>query len=640
MRKLLLLLYLCPSILFGQAAALDSLERRFAAEPADTQKLELLSQMTGIAFDNDFQQALGYAKRGVALAEKTGNPDWQPKFYEMQGRMHANLSQLDSARLFFDRAMAGYRATGNKKGQATTHFKIAWVHKHKGEIEAAMAADLQALRLMEELGDQAGIAGALGRVSEDLRNQERSAEALDYARRAIGICQKNNFQQELPYALRYAGDACIAMGDNAQALHYYTQALDLTRSLNGSPINVADIINCRGNALKRLGRYTEALQDYQVCLTNSEKANYPGGVFTALANLGEVNLLLGKYAEALPYQLKTIELQEQGGDLANLTENYGHASTIYEQLGDFPSALLYQKKARQMRDSMASVQSDAAISELRTRYETEKKEATIAAQGRQISQQQLVQWLSIGVAALLAALLFFLFRSYRLRTRTNRLLAAANAKLEAKNQENQLLLKEIHHRVKNNLQTISSLLNLQSAGIADANALEAVRESQGRVRSMALIHQNLYQGENLAAVEMKGYFETLGQAMLHSFGPAGQQVALNVAMNELEMDVDTAIPLGLIANELLTNALKYAFPENQAGAIEISLTPEPDHQFCLRIADNGVGLSDNGAAAPPSTQFGSQLVQLLAIQLNGRVERQTTPGLATLVRFKPLSNAA
>ncbi|MCW5922931.1 MAG: tetratricopeptide repeat protein [Saprospiraceae bacterium] len=390
MRKLFFLLCFPCQLLFSQNSPLDSLEQRFAVAQADTQRLELLSQMTNMAFGVDFKTALGYAKRGVALAEKTGDKNWQPKFHEMQGRMHANLGQLDSATLFFDKAMAGYTAAGNKRGEATTYFKIAWVHKRRGEIAQAMAADLQALRRMEELGDQEKIADALGRVSDDLLLQGRQQEALEYARRAIDICQKNNFQRELPYALRYAGDACIAMGDNAQALAYYNQALELTRSSDPSLSNIADIINCRGNALKRLGRYAEALEDYKVCLANSEKANYPGGISTAIANLGEVNLLMGKYADALPYQLKTIALQEKGGDISNLTENYGHASTIYEKLGDYKSALLYQKKARQMRDSTASIQSDAAISELRTQYETEKKEATIASQEQQISQQRLV----------------------------------------------------------------------------------------------------------------------------------------------------------------------------------------------------------------------------------------------------------
>lgn len=610
-----------PKLLFAQNTVLDSLEQRFAAESADGQKLELLSQMTAVAFGVDFKQALLYAKRGVAIAEKTGDKDWQPKFYEMQGRMHANLSHLDSAMLFFDKAMAGYTAVGNKKGEATTYFKIAWVHKRRGEIAKAMEADLQALRRMEALGDQEKVADALGRVSDDLSLQGRHAEALEYARRAIDICQKNNFKQELPFALRYAGDASIAMGEYVQALDYYNKALDLTRASDPSLTDIADIINCRGNALKRLGRYDEALEDYKVCLSNSEKANYPGGILTAIANLGEINLLMGNYAAALPYQLKTIQLQESSGDLGNLTENYGHASTIYERLGDYKLALLYQKKARQMRDSTASLQSDAEISELRTQYETEKKEATIASQEAQISQQQLVQWLGFGVAILLAGFLFFGYRSYRARTKSNQLLAAKNA-------ENELLLKEIHHRVKNNLEVVSSLLALQSAQIDDQGIKDAMQEGQNRVQSIGIVHQKLYQGKNLGAIEMKDYFLNLSESILDSFG-AEDRVSIECAMDQLDVDIDTAVPLGLIVNELLTNTLKYAFPDGQYGKVQIKLNKTLEGILHLEVSDDGVGKR----GLTQGTGFGTQLVSLLTRQLSGSMREEVNNGTTIYFDF-------
>jgi len=613
--------FLLPTLLFAQIAPLDSLEQRFASEPADAKKLELLSQMTGIAFGQDMKLALGYAKRGVILADKTGDKNWQPKFYEMQGRMHANLAQLDSAMLLFNKAMAGYTAVGDQRGEATTYFKIAWVHKRRAEIAEAMAADLQALRRMEALGDQEKIADALGRVSDDLCLQGRTTEALEYALRAVDICKKNDFQRELPFALRYAGDACIAMGDNAQALTYYNEALELTRAMDASLSNIADIINCRGNALKRLGRYAEAIEDYKICLANSQKANYPGGISTATANLGEIHLLMGNYAAALPFQLKTIELQEQNNDLSNLTENYGHLSTIYERLGDYKLALLYQKKARKMRDSTASFQSDAAISELRTQYETEKKEATIAAQGQQISQQRLVQSLSYGVAALLAGFLFFGYRSYRARTKSNRLLAAKNA-------ENELLLKEIHHRVKNNLEVVSSLLALQSAQIDDQNIKDAMQEGQNRVQSIGIVHQKLYQGKNLGAIEMKDYFLNLSESIIDSFG-AEDRVSIECAMDQLDVDIDTAVPLGLIVNELLTNTLKYAFPDGQHGKVQIKLNKTLEGILHLEVSDNGVGKS----GLTQGTGFGTQLVSLLTRQLSGSMREEVKNGTTVYFDF-------
>ena len=406
MKKIYFLFFFSVQVAHGQKSPYDSLELRLADGKTETQKLEILKQLVEVAHDNDIRKALEYAKRGVALAEKAGDKNWQPKFYEMQGRMHANLVQFDSAINFFNKAMTGFLAVNNKKGQATTSFKIAYVLKRTGETEKALEADLRALRLMEELDDKEGMAGAYERVSDDLTLQGRLAEAMDYAKKSIETCEKNNIKGELVYALFNAGNVSIAMGKAQQSLEYYNKSIDLARSLNFSNGTMAPMINSRGNALKRLGRYAAALEDYRKTLAISKETNFPPGISSAIANLGEVNLLMGNYKEALGYQLETVRLQEAEGDLSNLTENYGHVSTIYEKLGDYKQALAYQKKARLIRDSVASIKSDTAMSKLLTQYQDEKKEATIAAQQNQISQQKKVQWLSIGVAVLLAKYIF------------------------------------------------------------------------------------------------------------------------------------------------------------------------------------------------------------------------------------------
>jgi two-component sensor histidine kinase len=600
----------------------SSLEQLFATEKSDAQRLELLQQMTNLAFEMNFETALAYAKRGVALSEKTGDKNWQPKFYEMQGRMHANLGQLDSASLFFDKAMSGYTANADQRGQASTKFKIAWVHNVKGELKEGLAVSLDALRIMEQLDDQKGIAGALDRVAWGLFKQEKFEESLNYAQRGIEVCRKNNFLTELPYLLQSAGYAAIGLKKHDQALAFFDEALALVRSQNMGLSTVADLENARGNALKKLGRHKEAMADYLSCLEHAQKANYAGGISTATANLGEINLLMGNYAAALPYQLKTIELQEQINDLSNLTENYGHASFIYEKLGDYESALRYERKARKMRDSTASVQSDAAMLELRTQYETEKKEATIALQDTKISQQRTVLWLSAGMAALLGLFAFSFYKNAIARKKSNELLAAKNA-------ENELLLKEIHHRVKNNLEVVSSLLALQSAQVSDPNIKDAMLEGQNRVQSIGIVHQKLYQGDNLAAVEMKDYFINLSDNILDTFG-ADDRVTIECAMNQLELDIDTAVPLGLIVNEILTNALKYAFPDGRKGKIEINLEKKDDQTLRLKIADNGVGKS----GTPQGTGFGSQLVSLLSRQLGGEMHEEAQDGTVVWLDFK------
>ena len=627
MKKLYLLILIPVQLLYGQTNATDSLEQKLLAQKTNTGKLEILNEMVAAAFNTDIKKALGYARQGVALAQKTGDKNWQPKFFEMQGRMHANLLELDSATFYFDKAFAGYLAINNKKGQATTLFKIAWVHKKKEELEKAMAADLRALKLMEELNDKLGIASAYTRLSEDLSRQGRQTEALDYARKTIAISKKNDFKDELIFAYFAAGNVSIAMKNDQQSLAYYDSTIALARQQNMGGLNICDFMNSRGNALKHLARYTEALASYKEGFSLARQMNYTNAISAITANLGEVNLLMGNYEEALGYQLETVRLQEKDGDLSNLTENYGHVSTIYEKLGNYKAALEFQKKARVLRDSTASIESDAAMSALLTQYETKKKEATITSQLKQISQQRMVQWLSIAVAALLAGLLFFGYRSYAVRTRSNQLLAAKNA-------ENELLLKEIHHRVKNNLEVVSSLLALQSAQIDDPGTKDAMQESQNRVQSIGIVHQKLYQGANLGAIEMKDYFINLSESIMDSFG-AEKRITIECAMEQLDVDIDTAVPLGLIVNELLTNTLKYAFPEGRFGKVRIKLLKQPNGALHLEVSDNGVGKS----GLTLGTGFGSQLVSLLTQQLSGSMREEVKNGTSIYFEFKPVKAA-
>ena len=612
---------LCSLTATGQNSKLDSLESLYMSETSSAQKLDILEQMVDLAFRSNFERALIYTQRGVALASETKDKIRLPMFQEMHGRIYANLLKLDSAMLYFNKATKGYAAINNKNGQATTAFKIGWVNKRRGNIEEAIKADLFALKMMQEIGDKQGIAGAFERVAEDLMTQGQMAEALDYALKAVEICETNNLKEELYYSYRILGDVYISNGNFEASLKYYQQARTIAEDLDLGAFSMADISNCLGNALKRLKRYDEAIIAYEKCLKISEESTYPGALFAATANLGEINLLIGNFTEALPYQLKTIQMQEADGDVSNLVENYTHAAVIYSKLGDYEQAWTYEKKARALQDSILSEKSDVAISELRTKYETEQKEATIESQTLQLNQRSTVQWLTAGVAFLLAGFLFFLYRLFRIRTKKNALLRLKNA-------ENELLLKEIHHRVKNNLEVVSSLLELQSAQIDDQGIKDAMLEGQNRVHSIGIVHQKLYSGKNLGAIEMKDYFLNLSESILDSFG-AENRVTIDCAMDELDVDIDTAVPLGLIVNELLTNTLKYAFPEGQKGIIRIQLSRDLEGSLSLEVADNGVGKG----TITKGTGFGTQLVSLLTSQLGGSMREEILNGTRILFQF-------
>ena len=214
----------------------------------------------------------------------------------------------------------------------------------------------------------------------------------------------------------------------------------------------------------------------------------------------------------------------------------------------------------------------------------------------------------------------------------HRLRGLINVQVEVKLLESELLLKEMHHRVKNNLQVISSLLNLQLAQIDNPGVREAVQTSQDRVKSMALIHQKLYQKKNQEAIEMKDYLSSLTDSLLSSYGVKKDRITLSIEVEPILLDVDSAIPIGLIANELITNALKYAFPDQAEGTLLIGLY-HLDDIITLRVADNGVGMEE-GKSSKTGTSFGSQMINLLRLQLQGTIEVNTDAGTDIQLKCK------
>ena len=226
-------------------------------------------------------------------------------------------------------------------------------------------------------------------------------------------------------------------------------------------------------------------------------------------------------------------------------------------------------------------------------------------------------------------------RTEQLKVMINDLTQTQNA-LSTKNNENVLLLKEIHHRVKNNLEVVSGLLALQSAKIDDPNMQEVMLSSQNRVKSMGILHQKLYQSEHLAFIEMKNYFQNLCVNILDSYNET-DRIKVNIEMTELELDVDTAVPLGLIVNELLTNSLKYAFPKGEKGNIELSLKNLSDDNFQLKISDNGIGKTPDAKAL--GTGFGTQLVDLLTRQIDGKLIQDVSNGTLILINFERQATA-
>ena len=197
--------------------------------------------------------------------------------------------------------------------------------------------------------------------------------------------------------------------------------------------------------------------------------------------------------------------------------------------------------------------------------------------------------------------------------------------------EKEWLIKEVHHRVKNNLQMVTSLLYSQSVYLQDDTARLAVLDSLRRMQAMSLIHQKLYQDENTSSIAMPEYINELISYLHDSFDDGGR-VAFSQNVAPLSLDVSQAIPLGLIITESIVNAIKYAFLNGQKGIVSIALQHDgPDH-LVLKIADNGIGLPD-GLDTGEHNSLGLELMQGLAKQLKGRFKIESTRGVLVTVRF-------
>jgi two-component sensor histidine kinase/DNA-binding response OmpR family regulator len=198
--------------------------------------------------------------------------------------------------------------------------------------------------------------------------------------------------------------------------------------------------------------------------------------------------------------------------------------------------------------------------------------------------------------------------------------------------EKEMLIKEIHHRVKNNLMIISSLLNLQSYYIKDKDARDVFRESQNRAKSMALIHERLYQSTDLKNIDFGDYIRTLTTDLYHTMVSDPGRIKLDIDVEDVNVDINTVVPLGLIVNELVTNSMKYAFPNDKSGYIKVELHRE-NEKIILRIIDNGMGLPEDMDYKNPSS-LGLQLVNSLTMQIDAELELDRSQGTSFTIIFQ------
>ena len=318
----------------------------------------------------------------------------------------------------------------------------------------------------------------------------------------------------------------------------------------------------------------------------------------------------------------------------------------------FDSALYSFRLYKLYSDSLTGIAKAVRFAEINTKYETEKKDRDILLLEKdnrlalgQVRRSRFERNTLIGGVLLLMVICGLGYSRYRIKKkhgaeleRQQREILGKNAALERLLQENQWLLREVHHRVKNNLQMVTSLLQSQSAFLTDPKALDAVNDSQSRVRAMALIHQRLYKGVEVSTIDMDDYITDLVDSLRDTVQP-GRSIAFDVRIEKLSLDVSQAISVGLILNEVITNSIKHAFDGRSNAVIRVWLKHAADGNIELFAADNGRGLPPD-YDIDTGNSFGFRLIRGLAQDLEAKLTLVSRGGVEYSFRFQRNEAAA
>jgi two-component sensor histidine kinase len=496
------------------------------------------------------------------------------------------------------------------------YYKLAMVYKDLKMYDQNEYYLNETLMRLRREGDFYHFHNMLSDYAQDLIAQHQPARALTYLQKQIKETPPKNDREKYFVSMGFA--ACYhALGQNAKAEKYYLEMIRLSD------------IESHDNIL----RLHTHMEDYE---TISE-------FYVSLKQYGKARFFLDKISsmpsdKTSPPIISRIQLLFFKVDSAS--QQYLSAISHFQ---------LYKK----LDDSIFSVAKNNQIAEVQVKYESSKKDEALLLQGKDIQilkkQTQLVtneaqksrtfRNFSVAASVMLLAILALGYNRYRLKQRSNNLLelnqkiiSDKNSRLEKLLHDNEWLLKEVHHRVKNNLQLITNLLQSQSAYLRDNAAIEAITESRHRVHAMSLIHHKLYKTTNVSTISMPEYVAELVDNLRGSF-KAQRNIVFDLVIEPINLNVVQAVPVGLILNEAITNTLKYAFPNPGNDCVTIRLSQSAANELTLIVADNGVGLPEDFDFNKINS-FGMTLIHGLAEDLYGTCSIVNSGGTHIEIKFK------
>ncbi|SEL34320.1 tetratricopeptide repeat-containing sensor histidine kinase [Parapedobacter koreensis] len=560
--------------------------------------------------------------------------------YYYTGCVYEQKAALNIARRYFEKAVSLYTQGQFLAKLPDCYKRLGEIYMKEDRYYTALQHFLNGLRVADEEGDHVAqielsiqLANYHNTVSRDYKEAiamlsaaERRAKTANYPSALATIY--------LQYGMSYANQR-----DYVQALHYTQLARQAFDKLSNAEdllktLLVEGDIHSKTHEEDRLATVLSEAKP----LINSVKSKQLQEAYqllhaTELYFLGDYNSAL-TICETLYAQLDGNKQQEEWREARSL-----HFKVLYA-LGDVRQADSLFDNYEYIKDSLYTAQYIGQGMEMSENYKLEKFERQIREQELQLSNTNYQRYGFIAGIVVLLTILIILYFHFREKDKLAHRVAIKNAEVSVQNEilkqanrQNEMLLREIHHRVKNNLQIINSLLNLQSRKTTNQEVMAMMQESSSRINSIALIHNKLYQQQSLNRLNIQEYIEQLGAHLLSIYNVGKKSVRFKVEANNVSLDIDTAIPIGLILTELMTNSLKYAFVDREEGEIYVHVKHEGEKDYELIFKDNGVGIPETKFAQTNET-LGFRLINSLTRQLAGIIQYTFGEFSMYNIRFK------
>jgi len=507
-------------------------------------------------------------------------------------------------------------------------------YQGKGFFDKCLLAAQNALESITVSRDSSALGDAYLEFATVYRNTGQHQKSIDYFKLAIRQLKINRsgFDIKIP-------DVVIAISSTLRYMKKHQEALDFIKSSMKEYPGEDDAENARyeqeiGGCYQELNNKTLAEEHLLHSYNYLYKSNQ--AFFGDNQRMASFYVDTKSYAKARPY-LERILKGHKGSIAAPVMAHIEYMAYMVDSAaGDYKAAMAHLIKNKKLDDSYLTEKRNKEIQDLNIKYETAKKEKAIislnqqkkAAQDR-LQRANLFRNASMVGVALVLLIAGMLYRQAAFRKRNSKIISAKNELLQKLVNEKEWLLKEVHHRVKNNLHTVVCLLESQAAYLEN-DALKAIEISQHRIYAMSLIHQKLYQSEDIKTIDMGVYLSEFIGYLKESFD-ALENIHIRYDIDDLKLGVSEAIPLGLIINEAVTNAFKYAFPFHAAGEIAVALKRKGD-EIRLTIEDNGVGMLFDPNNEKPSS-LGLQLMKGLTQEINGKISFFKDQGTKIVITF-------